>query len=133
MAFIDAGTLFLSPKLTASVRLHYLCNAENDDANVPGVNKSQAGQAVHGNFATEYKLISKMLRLGLNGYFFNQITSSKHDGDKVPGKEKVLAIGPGAMLSFSQNTHLFFNAYFESNVEYRPKGKKYLLRLVHHF
>ena len=133
MAFIDAGTLFLSPKLTASVRLHYLWNAENNDANVAGVNKSQAGQAVHGNFATEYEVIPKMLRLGLNGYFFNQITSSKHDGVKVPGKEKVLAIGPGAMLSFSQDTHLFFNAYFESNVEYRPKGEKYLLRLVHHF
>ncbi len=128
-----SGTLFLSPKLTASVRLHYLWNAENDDANVAGVNKSQAGQAVHGNFAAEYEVIPKMLRLGLNGYFFNQITSSKHDGVKVPGKEKVLAIGPGAMLSFSQDTHLFFNTYFESNVEHRPKGEKYLLRLVHHF
>ncbi len=129
-----SGTLFLSPQLTASVRLHYLWNAKNDDPNARGVvNDSQAGQAIHGNFATEYEVIPKMLRLGINGYFFNQITSSKHDGVKVPGKEKVLAIGPGAMLSFSQDTHLFFNSYFESNAEYRPEGEKYLLRLVHHF
>ena len=129
-----SGTLFLSPKLTASVRLHYLWNAENDDPNSMGpVNDSQAGQAIHGNFATEYEVIPKMLRLGINGYFFNQISSSKQNGVKVPGKERVLAVGPGAMLSFSQDTHLFFNSYFESNVAYRPKGEKYLLRLVHHF
>jgi hypothetical protein len=126
-----SGTLFLTPKWTASVRLHYLWNAKNDDPS--SGNDSQAGQAIHGNFATAYEVIPKMLRLGFNGYFFNQITSSEHDGVKVSGKEKVLAIGPGAMLSFSQDTHLFFNAYFESNVEQRPKGEKYLLRLVHHF
>ena len=126
-----SGTLFLSPQWTASVRLHYLWNAKNDDP--MGANNSQAGQAIHGNFASEYEVIPKMLRLGINGYFFNQITSSEQNGAKVAGKEKVFAVGPGAMLSFSQDTHLFFNSYFESNSEYRPEGEKYLLRLVHHF
>ncbi len=129
-----SGTLFLSPQWTTSVRLHYLWNAKNDDPNTPGaLDDTQAGQAVHANFASEYEVIPKMLRLGINGYFFKQITSSEVDGNKVPGKEKVLAIGPGAMLSFSQDTHLFFNSYFESNAEYRPEGERYILRLVHHF
>jgi len=128
-----SGTLFLSPKLTVSTRLHYLWNAENDDSNFVGVSKNRAGQAVHGNIAAEYEVIPKMLRLGINGYFFKQITSSEFDGVKAAAKEKVIGIGPGAMFSFSQDTHLFFNAYFESNVESRPEGERYNLRLVHHF
>jgi anthranilate 1,2-dioxygenase (deaminating, decarboxylating) large subunit len=118
--------------MTVSARVHYLWNAKNDDP-FGGPQDTQAGQAIHGNFATEYAVIPKVLRLGVNGYFFNQITKSEIDGVKQDAKEKVLAIGPGAMFSFSQDTHLFFNTYFESNVEARPKGEKYLLRLVHHF
>lgn len=129
-----SGTLFLSPKLTVSTRLHYLWNGENDDPFVgSGANDTQAGQAFHGNFTTSYEVIPKMLRLGLNAYYFKQVGSSKTDGEKVAGKEQVLGFGPGALLSFSQDTHLFFNAYYESNVEYRPKGERYIMRLVHHF
>lgn len=128
-----SGTLFLSPQLTVSTRLHYLWNGKNDDANLPGVSTSKAGQAFHGNFAAEYEVVPKMLRLGVNAYYLQQTTSSEHDGVKQPGKEKVLGIGPGAVLSFSQDTHLFFNAYFESKVEKRPEGDRYVLRLVHHF
>jgi len=129
-----SGTLFVSPKLTLSTRLHYLWNAKNDDPFVGlGVNDTQAGQAVHGNFSAAYEIIPKIFRLGVNAYYFKQIGSSEANGTKVSGKEKVLGIGPGAMLSFSQDTHLFFNAYFESNAEYRPEGDRYVLRLVHHF
>lgn len=129
-----SGTLFLTPKLTTSVRLHYLWNAENNDPNTPfPAANSQAGQAVHGNFAAAYEVISKKLRLGINGYFFNQLTASKVDGNNVPGKEQVLAIGPGALFSISQDAHLFFNAYFETDADYRPEGEKYLVRLVYHF
>jgi len=129
-----AGTLFLSPKLTVSTRLHYLWNAKNNDPNTPGArNDTQAGQAVHGNFSVSYEVVEKMLRLGLNGYAFKQITSSEVDGHKVPGKEQVFGIGPGALFSFSKDTHLFFNAYVETGAEYRPEGERYVLRLVHHF
>jgi hypothetical protein len=129
-----AATLFLSPKLTTSWRLHYLWNGKNDDPFVgSGAGKTQAGQAIHGNFAVAYEVIPKKLRLGLNGYFMNQIGDSKVDGNNVSGKEKVFAFGPGALLSLSQDTHIFFNAYFESQAENRPEGDRYLLRLVHHF
>ncbi len=129
-----AATLFVTPKLTTSWRLHYLWNAKNDDPFVvSGAADTQAGQAIHGNFAVAYEVVSKKLRLGLNGYFMNQITDSQVDGSDVPGKEKVFAIGPGALLSLSQDTHIFFNTYFESQAENRPEGDRYLLRIVHHF
>ncbi|MBC8207099.1 MAG: transporter [Kiritimatiellales bacterium] len=129
-----AATYFFSPKLTASTRVHYLWNAKNTDPNTPGaLHDTQAGQAFHANFAVNYEVIPKKLRLGLNGYALKQITASKVDGNKVAGKEQVFAIGPGALFSFSQDTHLFFNAYFESGAEYRPEGERYVLRLVHHF
>jgi len=123
-----AATVFLTPQLTASWRLHYLWNDKNDDTNI------QAGQAVHGNFAAAYEIMPKLLRIGVNGYFFKQTTESEINGVKISGvKEKVFAVGPGALMHISPDTHLFFNAYFESNAEYRPEGEKYLLRLVHHF
>ncbi len=129
-----AATLFVTPQLTTSWRLHYLWNAKNDDPFIgSGAGETQAGQAIHGNFAVAYEVIPKKLRLGLNGYFMNQIGNSQADGSDSPAKEKVFAIGPGAIFSLSQDTHIFFNTYFESQAENRPEGDRYLLRLVHHF
>jgi len=122
-----AGTYFFTPKLTASWRLHYLWNDENDDTEV------QPGQAVHANFAASYELIPKKLRAGVNGYYFKQVTDSEQDGEEVSGREQVLGIGPGVLWSLSQNDHLFFNAYFETSVKNRPEGDRFQVRWVHHF
>jgi anthranilate 1,2-dioxygenase (deaminating, decarboxylating) large subunit len=132
-----SGTLFLGPKATVSTRIHYLWNAKNDDPNdfraPSGTSDTQAGQAVHANFAANYEVVAKKLRLGINGYYLKQVTDSEADGSKLSGKEQVFAIGPGALVSFSPDTHLFLNAYFESGAEYRPEGERYNIRLVHHF
>ncbi len=128
-----AATLFLTPNWTATTRVHYLWNAENSDA-IGGAEKSMAGQAIHLNFATAYAVIPNSLRLGINGYYLKQITDSEVDGQDVnDSREEVFAIGPGALWSFSQNNHLFFNAYFETSAENRSEGQRYLLRYVHHF
>ena len=50
-----------------------------------------------------------------------------------PDDERVFAFGPGALWSFSQNSHLFLNAYFETQAKYRPEGERLVLRFVHHF
>jgi anthranilate 1,2-dioxygenase (deaminating, decarboxylating) large subunit len=131
-----SATLFLMPKLTLSWRLHYLWNAENNDPNrnFIGADDSQAGQAIHVNFASAYEVLEKRLRVGLNGYYLKQITDTEVDGRDVPdSKEQVLAIGPGAVYHFSQNDHLFFNVYFETLAENRPEGYRLNLRWTHHF
>jgi anthranilate 1,2-dioxygenase (deaminating, decarboxylating) large subunit len=131
-----AGTYFFTPKLTATCRAHYLWNAKNDEPfkGLPGgIDDTQAGEAFHANFALAYELMPKKLRAGINGYYLRQMSDSEWDGDSVSGREQVLGIGPGALWSFSKDTHLFFNAYFESHVKNRPEGNRFNVRLVHHF
>jgi anthranilate 1,2-dioxygenase (deaminating, decarboxylating) large subunit len=130
-----AATYWFTPNWTASIRAHYLYNGKNDDPGVAfgNVDDIQAGQALHANFATEYA-VTEHLRLGINGYWLKQITDTQIDGHDVSGRrEKVWAIGPGAMYSFSPNDHLFANAYFEQDVENRPDGSRVQVRYVHHF
>lgn len=130
-----AGTLFLSPKWTASWRLHYLWNAKNDDPFIGfGADDVQAGQAVHVNFASAYEVLPKQLRLGINGYYLKQITDTEFNGADVSGRrEQVLGLGPGLVYHLSQHTHFFLNTYFESKVKNRPKGSRLNFRIVHHF
>lgn len=130
-----AATYWFTPKWTASVRAHYLYNGKNDDPaqSFGNVSDIQAGQALHANFATDYA-VTDHLRLGINGYWLKQITDTQVDGHDVAGRrEKVWAIGPGGMYSFSANDHVFVNAYFEQDVENRPDGSRVQVRYVHHF
>ncbi|MBP1688876.1 MAG: protein involved in meta-pathway of phenol degradation [Deltaproteobacteria bacterium] len=132
-----AGTAFILPGWTATYRLHYLWNAKNDDPNTtffPGADDTQAGQAMHINFASEYEVLPKQLRLGVNGYYLKQFTNSEVDGNTIVGsREQVVGLGPGVLYSFSQNDHLFFNAYFETQAENRPEGIRMIGRWTHHF
>ncbi|MCP1117978.1 SphA family protein [Robbsia andropogonis] len=131
-----AATLWLTPKWSISWRLHYLWNAKNNrplQSLGNDVDTSQAGQALHANFATEYAVMPN-LRIGLNGYWLRQITDLKVNGQNVSGqREAVWAIGPGVMYSFSKHDHVMFNAYFEANARNRPEGSRVVLRYVHHF
>jgi len=136
-----AATWFVTPQLTATCRLHYLWNANNDDPYTPDpvgfpLTDRRAGDVFHANFATSYEVLPKQLRVGVNGYYLEQISDSKWSGVGAPDpddRERVLGIGPGAMWSFSKDMHLFFNMYFESHVKYRPEGERFNLRLVYHF
>lgn len=132
-----AGTFFMTPQWTASWRLHYLWNGKNDQPNIatfPGSEEIQAGQAIHANLATDFELIPKVLRLGINAYYLDQITNTEVDGNSVPGRqEKVAGIGPGGVYHFSADNHLFVNVYFETAAENRTEGERINVRYVHHF
>ncbi|MFZ2448149.1 MAG: transporter [Syntrophobacteraceae bacterium] len=131
-----AATVFITPKWTASTRIHYLWNAENDDPNrgFLGAHDTQAGQAVHLNFATDYELWEKRLRAGLNGYYLKQVTDDQRNGTDLPDtKEQVLGIGPGMVFHYSKDTHFFLNLYFETAAENRSEGVRLTMRWVQHF
>lgn len=130
-----AATWFVTPRWEASWRLHYLWNAKNNDPwEGFGVDDAQAGQAIHLNFATSFELMPKKLRLGVNGYYLKQITDMKLNGHRISdSREQVLGIGPGLVWHLSQDDHLFFNAYFETEAENRTEGTRAVLRWTHHF
>lgn len=131
-----AGTVFLTQDWTLSGRFHYLWNATNDRPYTgfgPNVFTTQAGQAVHANFASEYA-VTKDLRLGVSGYWLQQITDTLANGVSVPGRrERVFALGPGALLTIDKDNYLFFHAYREFWAQNRPEGTRYIVRYVGHF
>jgi hypothetical protein len=131
-----SGTLFMGPRWSASVRVHLLFNQTNDDPQFQygEADSFRAGRAVHGHFAVSYDVVPRQFRIGVNGYFFEQISDTKIDGVKQPDlDEKVFAIGPGMLYSFSQEDHIFANLYFESSAKNRPEGWRLNLRWTHHF
>lgn len=130
-----ALTYWLTPRWTASTRIAYLWNAKNDDPSpaLNAKNDSQAGQAFHVNFASAYALTDK-LSVGMNGYWLNQITDTKVDGDSVKGRrEKVWAIGPGLVYSLGEQDSVFANVFFEQDAQNRSEGNRFILRFNHHF
>jgi hypothetical protein len=130
-----ALTYWLSPRWTASTRVAYLWNGKNDDPSTAlnAKSDSQAGQAIHINFASAYAVTDK-LSLGLNGYWLNQITDTKVDGKSVTGRrEKVWAVGPGFVYQLGKDDSVIANMYFEQDAVNRAEGNRFVLRFNHHF
>ena len=131
-----AETLWIIPKWTFSSRIHYLWNGTTTKPNFtfgPLVHSTQAGQAIFGNLATEFAFTEK-LHIGVNGYFFSQITDTKANGKNVPKRrEELWAIGPGMLYAISKNHFVFFNFYREQDAKNRPQGTSAILRYAVHF
>ncbi|MDO8721362.1 MAG: transporter [Syntrophales bacterium] len=124
-----AFTIILTDKLELSGRLHYRWNSKNDEPFVGiGAGDIQPGQAFHFNYAASYEVV-KGVRLGINGYFLQQLTEDKVDGhSQSNSKERVFSIGPG--IQFRGNgVSLYINGYFETGAENRPEGTRVNFRI----
>lgn len=128
-----SATFWATPRWSMSLRLHYLWSGRNDDPPAslgPGTHSLQGGQAVHANFATEYQFFDT-LAFGVAGYWLKQTTDSKINGDEVSGRrEKVTALGPGALWRPTRTDMFYFNAYHEFDVENRPQGSRFVVRYM---
>ncbi|MDP9651103.1 SphA family protein [Paraburkholderia caledonica] len=124
-----AASLFPLPKIEISWRLHYLYNFKNHDpaASYPlafdnqPVSDTQAGQAAWLNFTTSYSLTPSM-HLGINGYYFRQLTDHRINGTSIAGREQVLGIGPGIFWQMKGNRALWLNVYTETAVRNRTRN-----------
>ena len=122
-----AFTLHITDKLATSMRLYYLWNGKNTKPFVgSGASNTQAGQAIHGNFALSYETVPNW-RVGIAGYYLKQITLHQQDGANLDNsKERVFAIGPGLRFS-QQGFTIRANGYFESASRNRPEGNRFTL------
>ncbi len=122
-----AFTLFFSPKLSTSWRLHYTYNGENDDT------KIKPGQAFHFNYSLEYEVI-KDLRVAVAGYYLKQLTEDETNGVKGSGtKEQVFAIGPAIFWSPPGKLVIGLKTAIETSAENRPEGVRTTLRFIWKF
>ncbi|HUQ20837.1 MAG TPA: transporter [Gemmatimonadaceae bacterium] len=122
-------TLMPSPRVETSWRLFYLWNRQNSKPFTAfSTSTTQAGQAIHANYAVSYE-VSRSLRLGANGYAFQQISDHRFGGSSLPNsKERVVAFGPGVVLS-SGFWSAIANLDFETLTRNRPQGYRLNLTL----
>ena len=127
-----AATWEFAPRWEASMRLHYLWVSKNHDPPVAlAAQNSQAGQALHLNFATSYAFSPKF-RLGLAGYALKQIGDDRVDGARAHGsRERIFGLGPGLMWKAPAAT-LIANLYIETGARNRPEGTRLAIRLAKH-
>lgn len=125
-----AFTLFLTPKLDTTWRLHYLWNSRNTDPNpVYNASSIQPGQAVHFNASISYKLQSR-LRVGVAGYYLKEISDPKIDSRSISdSREQVGAIGPGLWVA-TRPFEIYAHAFFETGAENRPQGLRFVVRIA---
>lgn len=122
-----AATLYFTPKCATSTQLNFVWSSPKKGTHV------QPGQAIFLNYSFECETI-KNLWLSVCGYYLQQITDSRINGVKVPGrKERVLAVGPGVLYSVNDDLSFFAYGYIEKLVKNRPQGATFLLRWVVHF
>ena len=116
-----AITIFPREHLETSWRINYRWNGRNSNPfSSLGVSSTQAGQAIHANYAISYE-ISRSFRIGANGYVLQQLTEHQLGGASMRhSKERVVGFGPGAALSSGFWT-LIGNVDFETLARNRRK------------
>lgn len=120
-----------------SGRLMYLWNGRSHDpesrlaaAYGAAVNDVQVGQAGHFNLGASYAL-SPQWRLGIAGYWFNQLDADRINGVAQPdSRERIAGIGPAVQWKRRQH-RLVGNLYVESMARNRSAGQQLVLRYLY--
>jgi hypothetical protein len=121
-------TLWFLPylNLETSFRHHWRYSTENPDTQI------KPGQVYYVNYAASYGL-TQSLRVGLNGYYVQQLTDDEFRGEDIENsKERVFSLGPGLLYNKGGLTFML-NYFHEFGVENRPEGYRLQGRLVYRF
>ncbi|QWN23731.1 phenol degradation protein meta [Xanthomonas phaseoli pv. phaseoli] len=120
-----------------SGRLNYLYNFRTSRAGgvppIPGFRfrNGQAGDVLWANFASSVK-VTEQLRLGINGYYLQQLKNNHTNDQGVPdSKRRQFYVGPGLSWRFDEKNLLNFNVYLPIEVENSVAGNSYNLMIVH--
>ncbi|WP_407367021.1 transporter [Xanthomonas campestris] len=120
-----------------SARINYLYNFRTDRAGgvppIPGFRfrNGQAGDAVWVNFASSVK-VSEQLRVGVNGYFLQQLKDNRTNGERVADSKRMqLYLGPGLSWRVDAKNLFNLNLYIPLDVENSVAGNSVNLMYVH--
>ena len=120
-----------------SARINYLYNFRTDRAGgvppIPGFRfrNGQAGDAVWVNFASSVK-VSEQLRVGVNGYFLQQLKDNRTNGARVADSKRMqLYLGPGLSWRVDAKNLFNLNLYIPLDVENSVAGNSVNLMYVH--
>ena len=132
-----AFTVQPSDNWEISGRVNYLYNFRTNRAGalppIPGFRfrNGQAGDALWFNFASSVK-ITEQLRVGLNGFYLQQLKDNRTNGERVPdSKRRQFYAGPGLSWRLDAKNLLNFNVYLPFDVENSVAGPTYNMMFVH--
>ncbi len=126
------------PKWETSWRLYYAMHGENDEKILlgpvgPFQAKVRPGNLFHLNYAFSRELLP-FLRLGVAGYYLQQMTEDEIDGAKqTDSKERAFAAGPGLVLFNRGGTMFALSHPVEFAVRNRFKGSRTTLQIISKF
>ena len=134
-----AMTYLPAPGVELSTRIYYLYNfATSTFPNPPAFpglafTTGRAGQAVWANYAASYAL-SKPFSLGINGYYFQQITNDQvNRTDLRHSIKNQLYLGPGFHWNLTPNNILNANLYLPVTTHGVASGPQLNFQFIHPF
>jgi hypothetical protein len=113
-----------------SSRLFYTYNFTNDD--FFGLDM-QPGQLFHMNYCLTKEVFTPKLKVGVVGYYLQQLTEDKIEDTNIPSSEEMaLAVGP--VIWYNKGDFIFeAKCHFDVETENRPKAITGVLRIVYNF
>jgi hypothetical protein len=125
-------TLLGPAGLELSSRLHYTYNFTNDEF-TPNNLEMQPGQAFHLNYSLTKEVLSPKLRMGLVGYYLQQLTEDEIESVKIPDSEE-MAFAVGPVIWYNKGDFIFeAKTHIDVAVENRPKAITGVLRVIYNF